>query len=368
DEVEELRCEMLEMRDMFQEEEVYQLQELRLQLEQAKKTCRILQYRLRKAERRSIRVAQTGQVDGELVRNLEHDIKVAKSVSLRLYNELEAAQKKNSQLEWENEMLREKTQELEVAKQVLQSEVEKSQSTLKRRSIRSTVSKAEKRLSQQEDSTDLKCQLHFAKEELALMCKKLTKLVSDSEAMREELARYQSTYGDVDILPLPEGKHSSAHAREAEVKVHLKLVEEEATLLSRRIVELEVENRGLRAEMCDLKEKTGGGEEDAADENPSLTAAIKDGEMKNQREKPEEGQGNAGGELFCSQSQTDEQISEGREGPVGGEQESPSSQERDANQTASATLKEMAAKDYEFLLALRDHACILSSAIQVLSV
>uniref|UniRef100_A0A096MH59 SOGA coiled-coil domain-containing protein n=1 Tax=Poecilia formosa TaxID=48698 RepID=A0A096MH59_POEFO len=167
DEVEELRCEMLEMRDMFQEEEVYQLQELRLQLEQAKKTCRILQYRLRKAERRSIRVAQTGQVDGELVRSLEHDIK----------------------------------------------------STLKRRSIRSTVSKAEKRLSQQmeEDSTDLKCQLHFAKEELALMCKKLTKLVSDSEAMREELARYQSTYGDVDILPLPEGKQSSAHAREAEV-------------------------------------------------------------------------------------------------------------------------------------------------------
>lgn len=76
DEVEELRCEMLEMRDMFQEEEVYQLQELRLQLEQANKTCRILQYRLRKAERRSIRVAQTGQVDGELVRTLEHDIKV----------------------------------------------------------------------------------------------------------------------------------------------------------------------------------------------------------------------------------------------------------------------------------------------------
>lgn len=67
---------MLEMRDMFQEEEVFQLQELRLQLEQASKTCRILQYRLRKAERRSIRVAQTGQVDGELVRSLEHDIKV----------------------------------------------------------------------------------------------------------------------------------------------------------------------------------------------------------------------------------------------------------------------------------------------------
>lgn len=42
DEVEELRCEMLEMRDMFQEEELRQLQDLRQQLEQANKTRRIL--------------------------------------------------------------------------------------------------------------------------------------------------------------------------------------------------------------------------------------------------------------------------------------------------------------------------------------
>lgn len=47
-------------------------------------------------------------------------------MSLRLYNELEAVQKKDAQLEWENEVLREKTQELEVARQVLQAEVEKS--------------------------------------------------------------------------------------------------------------------------------------------------------------------------------------------------------------------------------------------------
>lgn len=68
---------MLEMRDVYMEEDVYQLQELRQQLDQASKTCRILQYRLRKAERRSLRAAQTGQVDGELIRGLEQDIKVS---------------------------------------------------------------------------------------------------------------------------------------------------------------------------------------------------------------------------------------------------------------------------------------------------
>lgn len=50
----------------------------------------------------------------------------------------------------------------------------------------------------------------------------------------------------------------SPHTREAEVRVHLKLVEEEANLLSRRIVELEVENRGLRAEMDEMKGSQGG--------------------------------------------------------------------------------------------------------------
>ncbi|XP_051516181.1 protein SOGA1-like isoform X2 [Myxocyprinus asiaticus] len=255
DEMEELRSEMLEMRDMYMEEDVYQLQELRQQLDQANKNCRILQYRLKKAERRSIRVAQTGQVDGELIRTLEQDVKVAKDVSIRVHNELDAVEKKRSRLEQENEELRVKLQDLEVAKQVLQAEMEKTrENALKKRAARPN-NKPDKKASPQppEDSSDLKCQLHFAKEESALMCKKLTKMVKDNEAMREELAKYRSLYGEVDASLTIEEVADSPHTREAEVRVHLKLVEEEANLLSRRIVELEVENRGLRAEMDDMK-------------------------------------------------------------------------------------------------------------------
>ncbi|KAM7404402.1 hypothetical protein PAMP_011747 [Pampus punctatissimus] len=262
DEMEELRSEMLEMRDMYMEEDVYQLQELRQQLEQANKTCRILQYRLRKAERRSLRVAQTGQVDGELIRTLEQDVKVAKDVSIRLHSQLDSGEKKRSRLEQENEELRVRLQDLEVAKQVLQQEIDKN--SQKKRGARPN-NKSDKKPTPQEDSSDLKCQLHFAKEESALMCKKLTKLVKDSEAMKEELAKFRSLYGDVDASLTVEEVADSPHTREAEVRVHLKLVEEEANLLSRRIVELEVENRGLRAEMDDMKgqdsphELTGGG-------------------------------------------------------------------------------------------------------------
>ncbi|TNM98490.1 hypothetical protein fugu_014736 [Takifugu bimaculatus] len=84
DEVDELRAEMEEMRDSYLEEEVYQLQELRRELDRSNKNCRILQYRLRKAEQKSLRVAQTGDVDGELLRSLEQDLKVAKDVSCAL--------------------------------------------------------------------------------------------------------------------------------------------------------------------------------------------------------------------------------------------------------------------------------------------
>lgn len=250
DEMEELRSEMLEMRDMYMEEDVYQLQDLRQQLEQANKTCRILQYRLRKAERRSLRVAQTGQVDGELIRTLEQDLKVAKDVSIRLHSQLEGGEKKRTRLEEENEELRNKLQDIEVAKQVLQQEIDKN--SQKKRGARGN-NKPEKKPCPQEDNSDLKCQLHFAKEESALMCKKLTKLVKESEAMKEELSKFRSMYGDVDASLTVEEVADSPHTREAEVRVHLKLVEEEANLLSRRIVELEVENRGLRAEMEDMK-------------------------------------------------------------------------------------------------------------------
>ncbi|XP_044155954.1 protein SOGA1 isoform X2 [Bufo gargarizans] len=250
DEIEELRSEMLEMRDVYMEEDVYQLQELRQQLEQVHKTCRILQYRLKKAERRGLRVAQTGQVDGELVSTLEQDVKVAKDVSVRLHNELEAVEKKRIKVEEENEELRQRLIETDLAKQVLQNEMDKvKENSLKRR----RSGKLDKKPSPQEDSADIKCQLHFAKEESALMCKKLTKVAKDNDIMKDELVKYRAMYGDLDSSLSVEELANSPHSREAELKSHLKLVEEEANLLSRRIVELEVENRGLRAEMDEMK-------------------------------------------------------------------------------------------------------------------
>ncbi|XP_019346108.2 microtubule cross-linking factor 1 isoform X11 [Alligator mississippiensis] len=252
DELDELRAEMEEMRDSYLEEDVYQLQELRRELDRANKNCRILQYRLRKAEQKSLKVAQTGQVDGELIRSLEQDLKVAKDVSVRLHHELESVEEKRVKAEDENEILRQQIIEVEISKQAVQNELDRlKESSLKRRGSREMHK--EKKAFTQDDSADLKCQLQFAKEEGALMRKKMAKLGREKDELEQELQKYKSIYGDVDS-PLPTGEAGGPPStREAELKLRLKLVEEEANILGRKIVELEVENRGIKAEMEDMR-------------------------------------------------------------------------------------------------------------------
>ncbi|XP_006991754.3 microtubule cross-linking factor 1 isoform X10 [Peromyscus maniculatus bairdii] len=252
DELDELRAEMEEMRDSYLEEDGYQLQELRRELDRANKNCRILQYRLRKAEQKSLKVAETGQVDGELIRSLEQDLKVAKDVSVRLHHELETVEEKRAKAEDDNETLRQQMIEVEISRQALQNELERfKESSLKRRGSREMYK--EKKSLSQDDSADLKCQLQFAKEEASLMRKKMAKLGREKDELEQELQKYKSLYGDVDS-PLPTGEAGGPPStREAELKLRLKLVEEEANILGRKIVELEVENRGLKAEMEDMR-------------------------------------------------------------------------------------------------------------------
>ncbi|XP_029110264.1 protein SOGA3-like isoform X4 [Scleropages formosus] len=255
-EIEEMRTEMDEMRDTFYEEDACQLQDMRRELERANKNCRILQYRLRKAERKRLRYAQSGEIDGELLRSLEQDLKVAKDVSVRLHHELENVEEKRAKTEEENEKLRQQLIEVEVTKQALQNELEKAKElSLKRRGSKD-IQKTDKKSSQtptEEENEDLRCQLAFIKEEATLMRKKMAKIDKEKDRLEHELQKYRSFYGDLDS-PLPKGEAGGPPStREAELKLRLRLVEEEANILGRKIVELEVENRGLKAELDDLR-------------------------------------------------------------------------------------------------------------------
>ncbi|GAA6111712.1 protein SOGA3-like, partial [Tachysurus ichikawai] len=125
-EIQEMRVEMEEMHDAFYEEDTCQMHELRRELERANKNCRILQYRVRKAERKHLLYTSGREIDEELLRNLEQDLKVAKDVSVRLHNELKNVEEKRTKTEEENERLREKLIQLEVNKETLQNELERA--------------------------------------------------------------------------------------------------------------------------------------------------------------------------------------------------------------------------------------------------
>uniref|UniRef100_A0A8C5RS58 SOGA coiled-coil domain-containing protein n=1 Tax=Laticauda laticaudata TaxID=8630 RepID=A0A8C5RS58_LATLA len=85
------------------------------------------------------------------------------------------------------------------------------------------------------------------------MRKKMAKLSREKDELEQELQKYKSIYGDVES-PLPIGEAGGPPStREAELKLRLKLVEEEANILGRKLVELEVENRGIKAEMEDMR-------------------------------------------------------------------------------------------------------------------
>ncbi|XP_062278556.1 protein SOGA3 [Scomber scombrus] len=260
-EIEEMRAEMDEMRDTFYEEDACQLQDMRRELERANKNCRILQYRLKKAERKRLRVTESGQVDGELLRSLEQDLKVAKDVSVRLHHELESVEEKRTKTEDENEKLRQQLIEVEVTKQALQNELEKAKELSLKRKGSKDGQKAERKAPQtptEEENDDLKCQLAFIKEEAILMRKKMAKIDKEKDRLEQELQKYRSFYGDVDS-PLPKGEAGGPPTtRESELKLRLRLVEEEANILGRKIVELEVENRGLKAELDDMREDSSG--------------------------------------------------------------------------------------------------------------
>lgn len=92
----------------------------------------------------------------------------------------------------------------------------------------------------QEDNEDLKCQLAFIKEEAVLMRKKTAKIDKEKDRLEQELQKYRSFYGDLDS-PKPKGEAGGPPTtRESELKLRLRLVEEEANILGRKIVELEV--------------------------------------------------------------------------------------------------------------------------------
>lgn len=138
-----LQQEISEMHDQYREEEIEEFRELQRDLEQTAKNCRVLQFKLRKAERKCDQTEADrlhleekikellgtsddfDPTDTPRMRELESELRIAKEVSVRLHNELETVDEKRCKLEDENFYLREKVREIETREKLMEQSLMK---------------------------------------------------------------------------------------------------------------------------------------------------------------------------------------------------------------------------------------------------
>ncbi|XP_046382724.1 uncharacterized protein LOC124153539 isoform X1 [Ischnura elegans] len=186
-EIRELEEEMEEMQDNFREDQVDEYTTLKKELEQTAKNCRILQFKLRKAERRAETLeterneavtnlaAHSGTGSTEKQKKLEHDLSLANQVALRLQSEVETLQeklkaaeegKKKPGVKTEKEEVYKKAPKLAVIAKSSSGERPTRESLTRGGSQEDPVQLLRDLQDSMEREADLREQLRFAEEEL----------------------------------------------------------------------------------------------------------------------------------------------------------------------------------------------------------
>ncbi|VDM31454.1 unnamed protein product [Hydatigera taeniaeformis] len=238
EEIEEMQREIEEMHDHFQEEDRDSMREMQRDLEAANKTCRILQFKLRKAERRFEQVeAERASLEERLsrlesqlynetdighIRTLEEELRVAKEVTVRLNNELDIMEEKRQFYEDENHQLKNELQMCQNRRITSENEVDRLrleldklkyesrfaergplQITDKKAGRQSTTTAASSSTAFSTEQTeliralqttkereaDLSEQLRFAEEELRKMNRRMAEAQADNNSLTRQLER-----------------------------------------------------------------------------------------------------------------------------------------------------------------------------------
>ncbi|CAG5134742.1 unnamed protein product [Candidula unifasciata] len=137
----EMKNEMDEMYDHFREHDHDEFREIQKELDMTAKNCRILQFKLRKAERRNDQIEQDriqyeeklrrlqDQFDSQdakdHIRLLEEELRMAKEVSVRLHDELDVVEDKRNKALEENKHLTELLEHTDKRQFRLEMEIDK---------------------------------------------------------------------------------------------------------------------------------------------------------------------------------------------------------------------------------------------------
>nr|KAG5686675.1 hypothetical protein BaRGS_025994 [Batillaria attramentaria] len=316
EELADLRREMDEMYDTFRENELDEFRELQRELDLTAKNCRVLQFKLRKSERRGEQVDKDRQHYEEKLRSLqaqfesgdarshiealEEELRTAKEVSVRLHDELdivedrrnkaleenrhlteilEQTDKKQFRLEMEIDKLRDQVADLK--QQLRERSPTRKEGTPDRRDVLGRQGSQEYDSAQLmrdlcdsvERETDLKEQLKFVEEESRMMRRKLAEMEDENEALRVQLKKLslkasrwkEESESRAHSQEKKQGKDESGHGTERErldssddetsvvtLKLQLALLEQELMTSKRAQAEAEKDAEKLQEEVTSL--------------------------------------------------------------------------------------------------------------------
>ncbi|XP_050314721.1 restin homolog isoform X2 [Anthonomus grandis grandis] len=270
-----------EMQDNFREDQAVEYTSIKKELDQTTKNCRILSFKLRKAERKVEQLeAEKVEMDKKMneisggaggtlthldrIKQLEQDLKVANEVSLRLQKELEES---NRKLEESTKTTSKKTKAppLGVIGKSSSGEGQKvSRASLTRGGSQDDPAQLLRDLQDSlEREADLREQLKFAEEEAENLRKKVSRIEEDNESLVLQLKKMATKARSRKLSPTnqrltPDSKDSKNQSDDdnlEDLKLQLELSEQEASVLRKKIEESEADNRRLKVKVKDLQDK-----------------------------------------------------------------------------------------------------------------
>lgn len=285
DEMETVKLEMEELYDYFdhfEREEDTLLQQVQRQLNHANRFCRIQRYRLERAEKQ--------RADNSRIEELEEELKLSRQVAVSLHWELQTADTKQVKLEKDNFSLRERLLSAETATHALRTQVAKLQYNIDQMSLHAPSQVAGLDDSEEATSSDsaseLRRQIQFMGEKETVMIARLVDLQREKDSLKDELDQYKDQYGELASAPAPGAN------RQTDLKLRMKLAEDQAGLLARKVIELQLENdnmvkiaaeRDLMAKEAMKRNPSVSDLQFLEDERESLRLALDEMEIENQK-------------------------------------------------------------------------------------
>ncbi|KAJ8939977.1 hypothetical protein NQ318_006159 [Aromia moschata] len=268
-ELRDMEEQMDELQDNFREDQAVEYTSLKKDLDQTTKNCRILSFKLRKAERKTSQLefekgSGTTLNQMEKIKQLQQELKIANEVSLRLQKELEEAKQKLSKKKVSRESLTRGGSQDDPA-QLLRD----LQDSLER-------------------EADLREQLKFAEEEAQTLRKKVSRIEDDNESLVLQLkkmaTRARSTFITQNVL---EGETNDLRKKLIEKERDCERLHAELSLVQKRSKGMQKASQSLDLDQqtLDLKRQLQVMEQEAAvlrnkvqaleSENEKLTAENK---------------------------------------------------------------------------------------------